>query len=243
MNLNVRSLACGTVVLLSCTLLGACKAKIEEHPSGDTISTATRTDTMSTSPTTTTPDTMATAPKMSDANIFASLDAANSLEIAEGKIGQQKGKNADVKAFARMLVDDHSKMKQEGSDLAKKLNITPAPPAGDTSVQEMEHSSQMLSSTSAASFDSVFIAHEIDGHRKTLDALNMMGSQATSDSLKTLISGAIPKVQHHLDRAMEIQGKLGSGTTAMSGTSGGSGSMGKMSDTGKSDGKMKGKSY
>jgi putative membrane protein len=199
---------------------------------------------MSTTPTTTTPDTMATAPKMSDANIFAMLDAANSLEVAEGKIGQQKGKNADVKAFAKMLVDDHSKMKQEGSDLAKRLNITPTPPPGDTSAQQMEHSSQMLNSTSAASFDSVFIAHEIDGHRNTLNVLNTMQSQATNDSVKSMISGAIPKVQHHLDRAMEIQGKLGgSGTTAMSGTSGGSTSMGKMSDTGKSSGKMKGKSY
>ena len=34
--------------------------------------------------------------------------------------------------------------------LAKRLNITPTPPPGDTSAQQMEHSSQMLSSTSAA---------------------------------------------------------------------------------------------
>lgn len=240
MKVNISgAVACGVAIVVASTLIGGCKAKVEERPAGDTTSVSARTDTMATTPTTSTSDTTAmSAPAMTDANIFAKLDESNSLEVAEGKIGEQKGKSADVKAFAKMLVDDHGKMKKAGSDLAKSLNITPAPPAGDTSAQEMEHASQMLNGASAASFDSLFIAHEIDGHQKTLAALNMMQGMAKNDSLKMLITNAIPTVQHHLDQATSIQGKLASGGKTAS-----TGSMGKMSDTGMtaSNGKMKGK--
>src|SRR3954467_9124315 len=41
---------------------------------------------------------------LTDANIFAKIDAANSEEIDEGKVGSEKAKNADVKKFAQMLV-------------------------------------------------------------------------------------------------------------------------------------------
>jgi putative membrane protein len=167
----------------------------------------------------TTTDTTAPKPMtMTDANIFAKLDAANSEEVDEGKLATSKSKNAAVKKFAQMLVTDHSKMKKEGADLAKSLNITPELPAGDTSMAMAQHTMDMLKSATA--FDSTFIATAIDGHQKTLDALNSMQGMATSDSLKTLISKAIPVVQHHLDEARALQGKM-----ASSGTASGSSSM------------------
>ena len=43
-----------------------------------------------------------------------------------------KATASDVKAFARQMERDHHALRKAGQDLAKKLNITPAPPANDT---------------------------------------------------------------------------------------------------------------
>jgi putative membrane protein len=154
--------------------------------------------------------TTAVAPTvLTDANIFAKLDAANSAEIDQGKLGSEKAKSAAVKKLAQMLITDHTAMRQKGADLAKRLNIAPQFPANDSSAAQAQRAMDMLNAASPATFDSVFLAVQVDGHQRTLDDLNGLQAMATNDSLKSLIGGAMPTVRHHLDDARALQSKSG----------------------------------
>src|SRR5262249_17852438 len=74
----------------------------------------------------------AAAPTLTDVNIVALLDEANAADSATGAIAAKKGKNASVKEFGHTMMRDHHSLRKAGQDLAKKLNLTPTPPAGDT---------------------------------------------------------------------------------------------------------------
>lgn len=196
-----------------------CKNNTQEKLPQDSTTTTTTTP----APATATPDTgksgmamnaPATGP-LSDANIFAKLDAANSEEINEGKVGSEKAKDAEVKKFAQMMVTDHSKMKQEGADLASRLKIAPQVPAGDSSAMMAKEMMDMLNMATPAQFDSEFVAMQVMCHERTLNDLTRMQGMATNDSLKALIGSAIPVVQSHLDKAHALQAKTGGAGTKM----------------------------
>ena len=57
---------------------------------------------------------------LSDAQIAAITDAANSAEIAQAKIAQVKSKDAGVKAFAAMMIVHHGEAKQKQAKLKLK---------------------------------------------------------------------------------------------------------------------------
>ncbi|MDB5034196.1 MAG: outer membrane protein-like protein [Chlorobi bacterium] len=215
------------IVLCACATFGACKKSPDTQATITTDSAVTTPGTATGTPTADSAmahhdtamasgagmDTSkaATAMPMNDANILAALSMADSAEITEGKLALKKGKNADVKKFAQMMITDHGKMMSDGKALAARLKITPTPAADDNMKGETEMMVQELTSAAdGADFDAKYIAEAVGDHQKDLTMLNAMQAKAQAPELKDAIGKAIPIVQKHLDRAKEIQGKLGS---------------------------------
>lgn len=143
-----------------------------------------------------------------DANILALLDEANVADSSEGAIAATKGTSAGVRNFGKQMVSDH-KMRVQGEGLAKKLKITPTPPADDNITSDAQKEMDNLNSTAKGKdFDKAYIDGQVDDHMKVLDlAVKAMG-QAQSTELKNLIQKATPTVQSHLDKAQSIQKTL-----------------------------------
>jgi putative membrane protein len=152
----------------------------------------------------------APAPAMTDANIFAVLDAANVADSSDGSVAATKGTSADVKAFGRDMVKDHHALRAEGQTLAKKLNVSPEMPAGDTSPAAAAawHDS-LVAMPKGAAFDKSYIDHEVTAHEQVLQKAQAAEAAAQNAELKALLPKAAAKVQEHLDRAKQIQTKLG----------------------------------
>jgi putative membrane protein len=151
-------------------------------------------------------------PGLTDPNILAMIGAANAAEIAAGEAASQKATNADVKAFAQMMVTDHRAMQGQADSLATALSLTPAPPqpAGDSAQQATRAASDSLAAAArGAAFDQMYMDQQVAAHRKTLDDLNRFASLTQNAQLQHLIHGAIPKVQQHFDRATQIRSSLG----------------------------------
>lgn len=144
-----------------------------------------------------------------DANIFALLDEANAADSSEGAIAATKGTSAAVRNFGKQMVADHHKMRAQGEALAKKLKVTPTPPADDNTMSDAQKEMDNLNSTAKGKdFDKAYIDGQVDDHKKVLDlAVKAMG-QAQSTELKNLIQKATPTVQSHLDKAESIQKTL-----------------------------------
>jgi putative membrane protein len=169
---------------------------------GASSTTATDTSAMAASST-------STGGSWSDANILALLDEANAADSSEGAIAATKGTSAAVRNFGKQMVADHHKMRVQGQALAKKLNLTPTPPADDNIVSDAQKEIDNLNSTAKGKdFDKAYIDGQVDDHKKVLDlAVKAMG-QAQSTELKNLIQKATPTVQSHLDKAEAIQKTL-----------------------------------
>lgn len=159
----------------------------------------------------TTPAAPATAPAsaLTDANIVALLDAANMADSAAGAIAAGKGTSAEVKSFGRDMMRDHHALRQAGRDLATKLNVTPALPAGDNSEAAATALRDSLNATAAGpAWDKLYIGHEVRYHEAVLATAQAGLAAAQNAELKALIEKAAPNVQAHLERARSIQSKL-----------------------------------
>ena len=211
-NATARSVRMTALALGAVVALGACAKR--DNAATDT--TAAMTTGASTGAMATPTDTgmRAGAPAMSDANILSMIGMSNANEIASSKTAQAKATNADVKSFANDMVKDHSAMQADADKVAKQANVTPqSPPQADTLKKAAAATADSLKSAAKGSaFDTQYMSAQVAAHQQTLDDLQRFQSMATSADVKTLITNAIPKVQQHLDRAKQIQSKLGTRT-------------------------------
>jgi putative membrane protein len=185
------------LTLLLATTLSSC-AKKETDETTSTVSTPVE-------------STQTTAPAPSDAEIAATVTAANDADIENGKLALSKSGNADVKAFAREMVQAHTALNKQGADLVAKLGVTPVDNATTTQLkQSAESTRQMLKGLSGAEFDKAYANNEVDLHQSVLDQLdNTLIPSAQNAELKSLLQSARPIVSAHLDHAKEMKSKLG----------------------------------
>src|SRR6185369_9825081 len=150
------------------------------------------------------------APALTDAIILGKLDADNAADSSAGALAETKGTHADVKAFGRTMVKDHHAMRVEGMALAKKDSITPTVPAGDADeAAEKALGDSLNTMAKGAEWDKFYIDHMVTGHEKVLRFLQDASNAAQNADLKAMIQKGTPTVQKHLDKAKEIQAKLG----------------------------------
>jgi putative membrane protein len=155
----------------------------------------------------------ATAP-LTDANIVALLDEANKADSAAGALAVTKATNKAVKDFAQLMMGEHHALRQQGQQLAKRLKVTPEPPANDPVTPLAKNETSALESTpKGPEFDRVYIEQEIAAHKAVLDLAENAHGQAQNEQLKALIEKAKPVIQKHLDQAEKIKGELGEATT------------------------------
>jgi putative membrane protein len=188
----------------SIIVLGACSKK--DAGTGDT-GLAVTTDTSAVG---TMSDTaMAPAPALSDANIVYILDNANMLDSAAGAIAATKGTNSEVRDFGKRMMRDHHALRQQGQDLAKKLGVTPTPPANDDSQAQTDKTMSLLNGAAKGKdFDKAYIDNEVTYHKAVLETATAAMNAAQNAELKNLIQKAAPALQAHLDMAQSIQAKL-----------------------------------
>jgi putative membrane protein len=194
------------VLAITAFALAAC-AKKDEY-GADT--TAAMNNTMASTDTAAAASTTPTAPAgLTDANIVAILDAANMSDSTWGAIAATKGTSADVRNFGKTMMRDHHALRKAGQDLAKKLGVTPQPPADDNSQQTLQTTSDMLNNTAKGKdFDKAYIDHEVDYHKQVLETATKAMAAAQNSELKNLIQKAAPNIQAHLNAAEAIQKKM-----------------------------------
>jgi putative membrane protein len=184
--------------------LAACK---KEAPASDTTAMMTPDTTAAAAATTTTP----AAGKWTSPNTVGFAWAANDGEIQVAKLAETKATNAEVKAYAKMLVTDHTKMLADVKDLATKNGLSP-----DTTMDDvkdlMGHSRDELKDLTdkakGADWDRDFMDKMVDDHQKVLDKLQDAAKSTTDSTLTKALTDASGKVQEHLTKAQAIQAKL-----------------------------------
>lgn len=155
-----------------------------------------------------------------DRKAITDMGMSNMAEVEMGKLAQSKSQNAEVKAFATKMVDDHGKALTEVQALAQSKGVT-LPTALDAKHKAM---SDRLQKLTGDSFDKTYVKQGgVGAHKETLTKLQAASKGAKDPEVKAQVDKTIPVVQEHLKHAEQLaQGK--SGSTGSSGAAGHTGS-------------------
>ena len=146
-----------------------------------------------------------------DAQIAHIVVTANNVDIDAGKLAQKQAKGADVKAFAKQMVTDHSAVNKQAVALVTKLKVKPEDNATSKSLKsDGDANLKKLKGLKGDAFDKTYVDREVTYHQQVLDAIdNVLIPNAKNAELKELIVKVRPAIDGHLQHAKMIQAKLG----------------------------------
>jgi putative membrane protein len=102
-----------------------------------------------------------------DRDFIEESAAAGMAEVELGKLAVERGQSADVKRFAQMMIDEHSKAGDALKQVASRYNFTP--PA--TLAEEHRELRDRLSRLQGAEFDREYMQAMVDSHENVVDHL------------------------------------------------------------------------
>ncbi len=136
-------------------------------------------------------------------------DAAkgNRAEIELGKMVESKAKDPSVKSFARMMVNDHTKALNELQQIAQS-NSWSVPEGIPEDAQDMK---TKLSSESGKQMEKDYMDGMVQDHQKDVKDFQDASQNVQNNDLKQWATKTLPTLQKHLQRAQQIDSKMGGG--------------------------------
>jgi putative membrane protein len=133
---------------------------------------------------------------------FATNAAMSDMyEVQAAKIAQAKASSADVKAYAKMLEDAHTKTTAELKPLAAAANVT-LPAELD---QRHKGLIDNLNAAAAADFDKTYLDQQRAAHEEALTLFKTYADGGDDAGLKAFATKTQPALQEHLDKANALQ--------------------------------------
>lgn len=158
-----------------------------------------------------------------DEKALHQMAIANMAEVETGKIALQKSQNAEVKAFAQQMIDDHTKGLEEVRTVAQAKGVT-LPSEPDAKHKAM---AKKLQAMSGDKFDKAYLAMGGEKSHKEAHALVVKTqSNAKDPDVKALAAKLQPVIDQHMGHVEQLAANMKDmkGGTAMGAS--GSGTMG-----------------
>src|SRR4029079_12438519 len=152
----------------------------------------------------------AAAQAPSDAESVSTAVPANQVDMHAGTLAESKGSNAEVKAFGKQMVTDHSGVNKQAVALVTKLKVTPEDNATSKALKAGgAENVKTLQKLSGAAFDRAYVDHEVAYHQQVLDAIDKtLIPSAQNAELKSLLVSVRPAFVAHLEHAKMLQATL-----------------------------------
>jgi putative membrane protein len=150
-------------------------------------------------------------PGPNDAQIAHIVVTANQVDIDAGKLAEKQGSSAEVKAFGKQMVTDHSGVNKQATELAQKLKVKPEDnPTSQSLKAGGDKNIANLKTLKGAAFDKAYVDQEVAYHQAVLDAIDKtLIPSAKNAELKALITKVRPAIDAHLQHAKMMLAKLG----------------------------------
>jgi len=136
---------------------------------------------------------------------------ANQVDIDAGKVAETHGQSAEVKAFGKQMVTDHTAVNKQATALVTKLKVKPEDnPTSQSLKSGGDANVKHLKTLKGAAFDKAYVDQEVTYHQQVLDAIDKtLIPNAKNAELKALIEKVRPAIDGHLQHAKQLQAKLG----------------------------------
>lgn len=127
--------------------------------------------------------------------------ASDLYEIESSRVALRKTRSAEVREFANMLIQHHTKTSADTMAAAKAAGLNPPKP-----MLMPAHRKQIseLNAASAADFDRVYLAQQLPAHQAALALMQGYAGNGDKPQLKQAATGAVPIIQSHIDRIHQL---------------------------------------
>jgi len=125
------------------------------------------------------------------------------MEVAAGNMALQQSTNPKVKAFAQMMVTDHTKAGKELEAVAKSKGL--ALPA--TFPKEEQQHMDAMKTVAGDAFDKHYINMMVADHDKTVDLFTLATKYKDPD-IKNFATKTLPVIQAHYKVASEMKAAM-----------------------------------
>jgi putative membrane protein len=140
-----------------------------------------------------------------DTGAFVSNASQSDMyEIQAAQVADKRSKNPDIKAFAKMMIKDHTATSKALGPLAQAAGQTPAADLDNRRKGFIDH----LNAASDADFDKTYVDQQVAAHKEALDLMTGYAKDGSDPGLKDAAAKTAPKVQEHLDKITGIQTAL-----------------------------------
>jgi putative membrane protein len=137
-------------------------------------------------------------------NFLKKAEEADIKERNVGRVVLEKSQNKDVKDYAQMLVDDHSKNLRDVVDLMNQKGM-----AQPKDLPEVKHDAlDKLNAMSGTELDREFVKMMLDDHQKDVSEFRNEANTAQDKDVKDYATHTLPMLEKHLQKAQELQGKI-----------------------------------
>ena len=146
-----------------------------------------------------------------DPQIAAIVVTTSQVDIDADKLALSKAQSPDVKAFAQLMIDDHSGVNEAATELVQRLHVTPEANSTSHSLQQGgDENLTALKALSGSAFDRAYLEHEVAYHQAVLDAVDTtLTPNAQHAELKALLVKVRPAFVAHLEHAKHLQSQIG----------------------------------
>ncbi|MFJ3483148.1 DUF4142 domain-containing protein [Pseudomonas sp. NPDC090202] len=131
------------------------------------------------------------------------VDDASAKGVAEievGKLALDKAVAPDVKAFAQMMVSDHTAANDKLKAIAqsKRIEVSSYPQVMD------KIKALILDLRSAKSFDQAYANNQVKAHEAAIELFEKEAANGKDAELKAFASATLPKLKEHLAQAKQL---------------------------------------
>lgn len=143
-------------------------------------------------------------------HIIAWFMVLNKNEIAASKAVVDKTQNEQVKEYAQMMIDQHTKNLDAVIALSKKIKMKPIDDAAVKSLRTQgKQGVKKLDSLNGPALDIAYINAMVAGHTDALQHIdNNIMKKVHNDDLKAYVTDTRGHVEMHLEKAKAIQAEL-----------------------------------
>jgi putative membrane protein len=140
-----------------------------------------------------------------DSAFMVKAGGAGLAEVEVGRLAVDRASSSDVKSFAQMMVDDHSKANDELTSLASQKSIAlPGEPPPSAKAAK-DH----LGTLTGTAFDKAYMDHMVKDHEAAVALFSKEASGGKDADTKSWAEKTLPTLQQHLAKAREVAGKVG----------------------------------
>lgn len=141
----------------------------------------------------------------SDQHFVMEAAKGNKAEVELGQVVAQKTTNPQVKRFAEMMVKDHTQALNQLQQLAETKKVT-LPSELPDDAKDLE---SKINSASGSDLDKTYMDAMVDDHQKDVQEFKDASKDAQDKEVKQWASSTLPTLQQHLQKAKQIDAKLG----------------------------------